>query len=326
MRKRGMVIALAAMMAAFTGMTAQAADLKIGMTSPTIGNDFMLALVNAMEDALKEAGCEVQYDSAEGDVTKQINAVETDITMGCDALVIWPVNGDGMAATVKKAVDQGIPVLAFANEIPGATASTISASDSDLGTGVAEMANEWIDKAFPDAGDGEVKVFCITASNTPQAVDRSDGMKTLADMNSKVDMITAEVDWDSPDGSRTLVENTMNANPDIDVILTPGGTVGVAANSYCTSSAAKIEDKSKFAIFTVDQTDEIVSAIQNSADDSALLRGSVSMGSIDNTIHDFMTAMTPYIEGGEMQSVRGKAYKMTLDTLNAETEAGTEAE
>ena len=89
-------------------------DLTIGMTIPAVSSDFMVALSDILRGYLEGQGHKVQFDSADGDVNKQIIQVENDIQMGCDALVIWPVNGEGMANVVQQAVDQGIPVLAFA--------------------------------------------------------------------------------------------------------------------------------------------------------------------------------------------------------------------
>ena len=297
--------------------------LKIGMTVPAVSNDFMVALSGMLQSYLTDQGYEVQFDSADGDVTKQQNQIETDIQMGCDALVVWPVNGEGLSSTVSKAVADGIPVLAFANDIPGCSASQIAAADSEMGEAQAELASDWINETFPDAGDGEIKVLVMTSSNTPQAVDRSEGMQKIAELNSKVNMITASVDWDNPNEASSLVENNLMTNPDIKVIMTPGGTPGVMANNFVMSANSNVEDKSQFAVFTVDETEEIDAAIQASANDEAVLRGTISMGTLEDTVADFAKAIQPYLDGGEMQQVDGTAFKVTADTLAgaAETEA-----
>lgn len=289
---------------------------KVGITVPSIGNDFVLALSDAMQDAITATGAEVQFDSAESDVTKQISQIENDITMGCNILVVWAVNGDGVANAVKNAVDQDIPVLAFANEIPTASCSMISASDADMGTACAEIASDWIDENYADAGDGEVDVFVLTASTIPEATWRSDAILEKIKENSKVNIIEAEVpDWNDTGAARTLAENTMLANPDIDVIIAANGASGLGAESFVMSTSSPVEDKSKFAIFCVDETDEIVSKIAASVNDESVLRGTISMGSIDDTIGDLMKAMTPLLNDQEPVDVRGSAAKVTPDTL-----------
>lgn len=289
---------------------------KVGMTVPTIGNDFMLALTDAMRAAIEETGAEVQFDSAENNVTTQISQIENDITMGCDILVVWAVNGDGVANACQTAVAQDIPVLAFAYEIPGATCSVISATDEDMGSACAQMASDWIDENYADAADGEVKVFVMTSSTTPESVIRSDAILETIKTNSKVTVVEAEVtDQDKTDAARTLAENTLLANPDTDVIICMNGTCGVGTESYVMSNGSPIEDKSKFAIFCVDETDEIISKIQASVNNESVLRGTVSMGDINATVTDFMKAMTPLLNGTEPVSVDGAATVVTPDTL-----------
>lgn len=290
---------------------------KVGITVPSIGNDFVLALSNAMQDAIEATGAQVQFDSAESDVTKQISQIENDITMGCNILVVWAVNGDGVANACQHAVDQGIPVLAFANEISTASCSMISASDADMGTACSEIASEWIDENFADASDGEVSVLVLTASTIPEATLRSDAILEKIKENSKVSIIEAEVpDWNDTGAARTLAENTMLANPGIDVIIAANGASGLGAESFVMSTSSPVEDKSKFAIFCVDETDEIVSKIASSVNDESVLRGTISMGSIDDTIGDLMKAMTPLLNDQEPVDVNGAAAKVTPDTVN----------
>ncbi len=152
------------------------------------------------------------------------------------------------------AVEQGIPVLAFAYEIPGATCSVISATDEDMGTACAQMASDWIDENYADAADG-------------------------------------------------------------DVIICMNGTCGGGTESYVMSGGSPIEDKSKFAVFCVDETDEIISKIQASVNNESVLRGTVSMGDINATVTDFTKALTPMINGEEPVSVDGVATIITPDTL-----------
>lgn len=290
----------------------------VGITVPSVGNDFMLALTNSMKAALEEKGCKVQLDSSENDVTTQISQIENYTTMGCDAIVVWAVNGDGVASSCQKAVDAGIPVVAFAYEIPGATTSIISATDEAMAEMCVQLANDWINETYADAKDGEVKVYVMTSSTVPESVIRSDGLKAVAD-NKKVTMIESEVeDQDNTDAARTLTENTLLSNPDIDVILCMNGTCAIGAESYVMSSASPVTDKSKFAIFCVDETEEIDAKILASEKDESVLRGTVSMGSLDDTVNDFMKGITPILNGETpLERVDGAATPLTAETLKA---------
>lgn len=60
-----------------------------------------------------EAGADVLVESANGNDVAQAHDIETLISRGVDALVIVPHDGAAMAASVAKAHEAGIPVLAY---------------------------------------------------------------------------------------------------------------------------------------------------------------------------------------------------------------------
>ena len=288
---------------------------KIAFNLPSLGNDFMVAVSGAMQAALEEQGCTLQIDSCDGDVTKQTDQIENYAQMGFDAIVIWPVNADGLASVVQRVEAEGVQCLGFTNPIDGATAEMVSADDRGMGEAEADMANDWIEKAFPDAGDGEVKVLFIASSSTPEAVERSEGIQTLIDKNPKVTAIIEQVDWNDPIGARNTVENALLVNNDIKCICAVNGTCGVAANSYVTSANSPIKDLSQIGIFAVDDTEEIDDLIKASENNEAALRGTVSMGTIADTVNDFMKCMMPFIQGGNIESVHGDAFPITPESF-----------
>lgn len=288
-------------------------DKFVGITVPSVGNDFMLALTDMMKAAVEEKGAKVQLDSAENNVTTQIEQIENYAAMGCDIIVVWAVNGEGVASACQRAQDQGIPVVAFAYEIPGAESSVISATDESMAEQCVTMADEWINATFADAGDGEVKVLVVAGSSTPEAVTRSECLKAIAD-NSKVNMITAEVsDQDKSEEARTLAENTFQTDDDIDVVLCMNGTIALGFESFLNSSSSPLTDKSKFGIFCIDETEEIVTKIAASANDESVLRGTVSMGSLGDTVGDFMQAMEPLLNDQEPIHVEGASKPITAE-------------
>lgn len=299
------------------GVAASMEGKKVGFTVPSVGNDFMLALTEAVKAALEEQGATCQVDAADGDVTKQIEQIENYATMGMDLIVVFPINGEALTSVGQKIMNEGTPVFAFAMEIPdGATTQMLSAEEGDMGAACVEMTNAWIDKTFPDAGDGEVKVYLLSSSYSPEAVERCDAMRAIKD-NPKVTVIEEETeDWNSVDAARTRIENAFLTNPDINLVVAANGTSALGVESYMASSDCPVEDLSKFGIFTVDETEEIVAKIKASANDESVLRGTVSMGSIEDTVNDFMSAASPILTGQEPIPVWNGACKtITADTL-----------
>jgi len=63
--------------------------------------------------------------------------------------------------------------------------------------------------------------------------------------------------------------------------------------------------------------EEIDAAIKASENNEAVLRGTISMGTLQDTINDFAKAIQPYLDGGEMQMVDGTAFKLTPESFAA---------
>lgn len=290
---------------------------KVGFTVPTLASDFINYLTMACNQAVTGVGATLQVDACDGDVTKQIEQIENYVTMGMDCIVVFPVNGEALASATKAAVDAGVPVFAFAMEIPNATTMMISAEEEVMGAACGDMASEWIDKTFPDAADGEVIVYVMRGSTQPEIVVRSDSMVEAIKKNPKVTVIEEESENENDQNiARRMTENQFNANPDIDVIIACNAESALGAESFIMSSDSPITDMSKFGIFCVDETDEVDAKILASLNDASALRGTISMGSIADTVNDFMKGLTPILnEETPIARIDGSIFPINGDNI-----------
>ena len=291
-------------------------DMTVGITVMSVGNDFMLRLSEGMKEAIEAKGPKVQLDSAEMDITTQIEQIENFTTMGCDIIVVWAVNGEGVASACQAAIEQGVKVVAFAMDIPGATSSIIPASEEYMAEQAVKMTNDWIDQTFPEAKDGDVKVLVVTSTLSPEMVARSETLMKIEE-NSKVTVISKETpDFNSSDVGRTLAENTFLETSDIDAVLSVNAATALGFDSYLVSSSSPITDKEHFGIFCIDESPEVVSKIEASETNDSLIRGTISLGGMDDTIKDIMKALEPLLEGKDPIQVKGDAKILTIETLN----------
>lgn len=285
----------------------------VGFTLPSISNDFLLSLSEGIKVAVEEAGAKIQVDSADGDVTTQIEQIENYITMGTDLIIVFAINGEAVANACQQAMDAGIPVVAFAVEIPvQVTGTIISADDGQMGEICTEMTESWIADTFPQAGEGEIEVLVLGSSMTPQIVKRTEGLQKVGE-NPKVSMKYIETeDQDSVDECRRTVENAFTEYGGYDVILCVTGTAAVAAESFVASASSPVSDISRFGIFCIDETEAIISKI---ADENSALRGTVSMGNVQNSVKELLEMVLPILHGEEAP----KRIDGTISIITAET-------
>ena len=291
---------------------------KVGFTVPTLASDFINYLTQAAVDAFAEIGVECQIDSCDGDVTKQIEQMENYVAMGMDAIIAFPVNGEALGVAAQNAVNAGVPVFAFAMDIPNATSKMISAEESVMGAACGEMASDWIDENYPDAADGSVVVYVMRGSTQPEIVVRSDSIVAKLKENPKITVIEEESEnQDDQNVARRMTENQFNANHNIYVFVGCNAECGLGANSYIMSSDSPVKDLSKFAIFIVDENTEVDENIKASITNESAIRGTISMGGIPDTIADMMKGMIPILTEGEIiPRIDGSIFPITADNVD----------
>ena len=287
---------------------------SVGFTLPSVGNDFMLYLSEAVKATLEGLGATCQVDACNGDVNLQIQQIENYATMGMDVIVVFPVNGEALTSVCQKVMNEGTPVFAFAMEIPdGANTQMLSAEEADMGAACGNMANEWINANL----EGDITVYALMSSATPESTDRSNAITEALKANANITNLIIEEteDWNSSDAARTRIENAFLVNPDIDVVVAVNGTTAKGVEAYIASPDCPVEDLSKFGIFCVDEDEEIVAKIKASATNESTLRGTISMGSIQDTVNDFMAASEPIFKGEEPIPVwKGSTFVLTAET------------
>ena len=82
---------------------------KIGLVQIDLSNPFHLGEVDGAKEAARRAGFELVVTSGEGDVTKQIQAVENLINQGVDAISVNFIDAGAFGPTMAKAAGRRHP-------------------------------------------------------------------------------------------------------------------------------------------------------------------------------------------------------------------------
>src|SRR4249920_2965549 len=83
---------------------------KIGLVQIDLSNPFHLGEVDGAKEAARRYGFSLIVTSGEGDVNKQIQAVENLINEGVDAIAVNFIDAGAFGPTMKKAAAAGVPI------------------------------------------------------------------------------------------------------------------------------------------------------------------------------------------------------------------------
>ncbi len=292
---------------------------KIGFSTLTLGSEFFSQLDTAVHERFEAAGYEVVTVSCEMNATTQVIDIENLITMDCEAIMLFVVDPEAITDVLLKAREAGIKVYPIAATFTNREAydAILGTDQYATGTGAAEMASEWIDKTFPDAEDGSIEVAIIGNTASVDATKRTNGMKTLTEINSKakiVEVYDLSGATDSNIKSQEYSEMMISEYPNLKCVLAYGVDAELGSNEVFMRENGLT--RSEFGIFGVDTSQVAYQQIKLSATDEGLVRGTVNLGD-DLGLDCYNTLIGEYNDLMNENGVINLPFtKVTLDNVD----------
>lgn len=197
-RKLLAVLCCGAMLFASAGVFAGCgSNADIGVCLTTTSTTLNAAIADAITEAFPDKTVSVQ--SADSDVTTQINQINAFITMGVDMIVVTPTEMTAISETLQKARDAGIKVVISGANTDIDCYDAITVSDEFLvGEYVALLASKWAEDTYGEGGLYEGEEFGVVVcyfEDNDDAKNRSAGLRMISEeklKNSDGDYIDAD--------------------------------------------------------------------------------------------------------------------------------------
>lgn len=167
-----------ALFASLCGAEETSKQLKVvAFAQDTMGNDWRVAQVKEVEEALKGVpGVRFVYSDANGESARQIRNIEDFIYAGVDVLITSPRNAELMAPVIAKARAADIPVVLLSRTVAGADYTTFIHPDNRA---IAAKAARFIAERLN--GEGKILMLRHIPTTTP-GMRRTEGfMEALKD-------------------------------------------------------------------------------------------------------------------------------------------------
>ena len=147
--------------------------------------------------------CEILYNNATEDASKQQSQAEAALTQGADVLVLDPVDAASAAAIVEKAKAQGVPVLSYDRLIENSEPDYYVSFDN---VKVGELQAETLAKKLKEDGSASGPIVMING-------DPADSNAALFKEGAHKGLESAGIDvakeYDTPEWSATNAQNEM---------------------------------------------------------------------------------------------------------------------
>ncbi len=225
-------------------------DFRIVVVSHGQSSDpFWSVAANGVNDAAEDMGVEVQYQApGTFDMVEMSQIIDAAVASAPDGLVVTIPDADALASAIEGAVSAGIPVI-----------SMNSGSDDFADLGVLVHVGQTEFEAGLIAGqrmaaEGVTKALCVNQEVGNVALDkRCEGFT----QGLGGDVTVVPVDLADPTGSQESVAGALQANADVDGILTLGPTGALPTLNALEGSG----QLGSIAFATFDLSPEVLQAI-----------------------------------------------------------------
>lgn len=204
--------------AAVAVMTASAisAELpkKIGYVTNYATHEWYQNVIKGMQDRAKQLGIEFEVRDANLDVNKEVSAAEDFMSQGVDVLIITPVNEEGVVPLVRRAKEEGLPLVLEGNPVKGMT-TMVAICDYDTGYHAGVEAGKYAKEKL----GGVAKVMNVGLPLLSATVLRSNGF--MDGVKTEIPDATMVHDLDgggNPDRALEVSSAALAQNGDINII------------------------------------------------------------------------------------------------------------
>lgn len=222
---------------------------KIGLTVQALNNPYFISVQKGVEDAASELDATVQSQGARQDLSAQGDQIDTFVTQGVDLIVLNAVDSEGIAAAVKRATSQGIPVVAVDVTAKGADA-TVRSDNREAG----RLACKYIATNL----NGEGNLAIVDGTRISAVINRVKGCKEALSENPGIKVVATQQGDNGRAEGRSIGANILTANPNLDAVFAINDPTAKGVQL-----AAQQANRDDFILTSVDGAPTAVSALKS---------------------------------------------------------------
>lgn len=207
-----------------TSASSDDGTLTIGFSQVTQQSPFYVELGEGAQEAAEDAGHELLFVDANGDITKQNNDVQDLITRGIDVLILNPVDPQGVTPSLAAAEAAGIPVITVDRPTESdSVAAHVGRDNVEMGRLVGQSLVETL-------GSAGGKVIEIQGdAGGAVAQDRSAGFHDAVADNPAIEIVEGPYANYIRAEAVTAMQDLLQANPDVTAVYAHNDDMAVGA-------------------------------------------------------------------------------------------------
>ena len=251
-RTFGLMLAAAVSTTAMLSGSAYAADkFVVGYANMADTDVFVMARKNAFIEAAKaDPNVDIRFADANNDASKQLDQIDNFIAQKVNAIVVVPVDYQGIVPGVEKANAAGIPIIALGIQSAGGKYTFVGSKNIDAG----RMQGEFMKANLPK----DAKVLYLQGTlGLYHSVERLKGFTEALQRPDVKVLATQSGDYDRAAGMK-VTEDWIQSFPKFDAIIAGNDQMALGA-----LQALKSADRAKGVLISgIDGVPDALKAIE----------------------------------------------------------------
>ncbi|THG29140.1 ABC transporter substrate-binding protein [Glaciibacter flavus] len=221
-------------------------------------NPFRIAETQSIKDEAAKIGVKkLITTNAQSTLSKQISDIQDMISQGAQALIVAPLNSDGLEPALSAAKAKKIPVITIDRKLSSGACDTYV---SFLGSNFVEQGKRAADQLIKGtSGKGNIAIL-LGSSGNGVTTDRTKGfVDEIAAKGPDLKIVAQQTGDFARDKGQSVTEQLLQSNPDISVIYAENDEMGLGAQAAIIA-AGKTPGKD-IQIYSIDGTKNAVEQI-----------------------------------------------------------------
>jgi ribose transport system substrate-binding protein len=238
---------------------------QIDLTTVTIGfaqsereaNPFRIAETQSIRDEAEARGIDLIVTNAESDLNKEISDMQSMIDQGAAALIISPLNSEGLDPALDYAKENGVPVMTIDRLL---TTKTVCEDYIGwVGSDFVEQGQRAADAMVRETGGEARLAILLGAPGVNVTTDRNDGfLARLDEIDHNIEIVAQQAANYERALGQTVTEQLIANDPDIDAIYAHNDEMALGAVAALQAAGYSPGD---VKIITIDGTQGAVQGI-----------------------------------------------------------------
>ena len=218
---------------------------------------FRTAESKSIEDEAKKLGVKkLLHTVANSQLSKQISDIQQMIAQGAQALIVAPLNSDGLEPALKAAAAKHIPVVTIDRKI---NATPCTDYLTFIGSNFVDQGKRAAD-AMIKATDGKANVaILLGSSGNNVTTDRTSGFVDQVKTAPGIKIVAQQTGEFARDKGQSVMETLLQSHPDINAVYAENDEMGLGA-IVAIKAAGKTPGKD-IKVVSIDGTKNAVQAI-----------------------------------------------------------------